>query len=283
VPQYQNYAFCQDMAVNSHLWRGLTNAWIPGLGNTGRHLPDLGGQHRHAYASDPTPDSAWERGDLGWALDGQGDINRYWRLGAQGWDIRAVRYELTIAIWARIDVFSPGDQRIISKASSSSEADHIWMISAYDSNPYESFRSRIKIGATTRTVLGNSNIITTGEWHLCVARVSVENGLQYSRVFIDGEDVSNPAYQGSAALLSTSYTSYDAELHRNPGGIPYGPMDGATGPAMIWNRALTQSELYQLAQDPYALVRPVKRNFVTVAAPVLFPPWPKRENTLLRR
>lgn len=273
IPAWSNYARGVGEAIHPFLHRGLTNAWIPGLGPTGNKLFDICGQKRHGSLENMDPSSDWVQSEIGRVLDFDGSTD-YVDLG--DWVVRnPTLKQMSMSVWTKLRSYSPTDARIISKATGTSSADHWWMISYVST---ERWRIRLKAGGSTITVSESvNNTIDLDVWY----NLGFTYNGRYIYLYRDGRRIGSSTYAKTGDLAEGA--GIGINLARNPDG--YGEMNGQIGPVMIWNRALTEAEFEVVGRDPYALVRRRPELVVKVAAAApspLFPPFPPKQNTLLR-
>ena len=74
---------------------------------------------------------------------------------------------LALSAWFNADSY-PGpsqDPRIISKASSVSGNDHVFMLGTIKSGNAVRLRGRVRVGGVTTTVIASSGNLATGQWY----------------------------------------------------------------------------------------------------------------------
>ena len=143
--------------------------------------------------------------------------------------------EITIAGWFRADSFGISDARLVSKATGTGEQDHYFMISTLESSGAK-LRFRLSTGGSTSTLIGSSPI-STGSW---IHFTAWYDGSQM-RLYQDGLLVGTLAKNG---MIDTNATA-PVNIGRNPVGGKY--FDGSLDDVRIYNRALDQSEIDELA------------------------------------
>ena len=166
--------------------------------------------------------------------------------------------QITIMAWFYIINFGSGsavDQRIISKATDTTEAGHWWMLSTHDINydlPPQLYvlRFRLKTGTTTTTLRDGGSedtIATTGalSTYTWTHAAAVYDG-NYMMIYKDGTLVARTAKTGSIATSS----AVDVNMARNPAETTYGYLSGRIDDVRIYNRALTQAEIQAAMADP---------------------------------
>lgn len=76
---------------------------------------------------------------------------------------------MTLLAWFRADDFDYNDARIISKATSASNDDHLWMLSTRDSNGSKRLRFRLRTNGWTGYLIATSGDILPNEWVFAAA------------------------------------------------------------------------------------------------------------------
>ncbi|MBT8037804.1 MAG: cadherin-like domain-containing protein [Verrucomicrobiae bacterium] len=153
--------------------------------------------------------------------------------------------EVTLACWFYADDFGTPDGRLISKASGSGTADHIFMLSTVDSGGQNKIRARLKTeGVTPATYIADDSI-SAGAWY-------------HAAVVYDGETLTfyiNGSASGSSGLTGNVMTSSDnVAIGSQPGGGNH--FDGKIDDVRIYKRALSPaeiSEIYDYEVAPKAL------------------------------
>ena len=145
---------------------------------------------------------------------------------------------ITIALWFRAEDFEPSDVRLISKATSTSEQDHYWMLSAIDG---PKLRFRLKAGGTTTTLIANSPTLALNTWTHVVATY---NG-SIMNIYKDGVLVASRSKSGALDISS----AVPAWIGRNPTS-GYGSWNGQIDEVRIYDRALDEDEIAQLVSQP---------------------------------
>ncbi len=147
---------------------------------------------------------------------------------------------LTLSAWFKADSF-PGDYRdprLISKATSSSDIDHIFMLSTIKVDNQTRLRARVRTNGVTTTLIATSGNIGTGQWH--------HSAMTYDgaaiRLYLDGVPVGSTPASGAVAT--------DPGVPVSIGGLPeinsrY--FDGLIDNVLILERAMSASEIGILA------------------------------------
>jgi hypothetical protein len=175
---------------------------------------------------------------------------------------------LTIVAFVRND--DTNERRIISKALSTSGADHIWMLGNIST---QAWRARVNISGTTQTLVTANNTNINQAWYLvAVTYDGAELRLHTIGVNVSGSrdalKYTTAAASYSGALASNGYPVY---IGYNPGGASTANWLGHIRWIYLYNRALSVDEFYQLYYDPYQMfvmesLIIANRLFPTVAA-----------------
>jgi hypothetical protein len=205
-------------------------AWWPLDAGAGGVAIDASG---HGHSGFLTNGAYWGAGpDL--AVDG---INDY--LDAGLFDVAGSA--LTLSAWIYPESFaqcSSRDCRILSKATSTAEADHWFMLSAIASGAETRLRFRLKTGGTTTTLIASSGDLQLGQWQHAAA---VYDGATM-QLYLDGALVGSAGKSGSLSV-GPSVPVWSAG---NPGEPSTVPWKGRIDDVRIYSRALGTSELDEL-------------------------------------
>ena len=252
---WQDFARERSESEYPELWDGLEGFWCAGLGPTGTVLFNVGPQlkDRQAAAFVNLTASAW----LPMLKDGRPSIDFYHNsttgyIDAGIGHIDTSRNEITIGGCLSLDGVrnSVSDWRMVSRALSTSGANHVYMFGALGNA--NNSRSRLRISGTVYTDVGPDQF-----W----ARDSTVMGC----CTFDGADVKH--WKNGVELLSVAHAgtleaNYDGDsavlfLGANKsGGSAYGTMDARAYCFFIYSRVLTPSELLLLTAIPDAPLRP---------------------------
>src|SRR3989344_5748408 len=173
----------------------------------------------------------WATGKINNALsfDGTDDYINLGNMNVSGSGI-------TIAAWVKADTFSSSlDTRFISKANSTSEQGHYWMLGQTNSGG-DKLRFRLKAGGSTQTLIASSGNLPTGTWFHAIATYDGTT----MRLYKDGIEVGSSAKSGT---INTD-TTIPANIGRNPDGSNH--IDGTMDDVRIYNRALSTSDIQAL-------------------------------------
>lgn len=144
--------------------------------------------------------------------------------------------ELTLALWIKADNFDVFDARFISKATGVHDADHYWMLSAIDEN---AIRFRLKAGGITHVLATGAGELAAGQWIHIAATYDGSS----MRIYKDGVEVARRAKSGQLDVDPV----VSAAVGNQPTGAGSRPFDGCIDDVRIYNRALTGSEIRELA------------------------------------
>jgi hypothetical protein len=180
----------------------------------------------------------WSSGITGNALSFDGE-NDYVDVGS--FDVNGS--EITITAWIRADHFnhlSSRDARIISKANGVNDSNHFWMLSSIDTSEGTRLRFRLKTNGLTSTLIASSGTLQTGVWTHVAA---VYDGA-FMRLYKDGVEVGSMAKSGGISVNSTVPVRIGANP---PNETNLRPFDGIIDDVRVYSRALSQSEIAELA------------------------------------
>jgi len=173
----------------------------------------------------------WATGKINNALsfDGTDDYINLGNMNVSGSGI-------TIAAWVKADTFSSSiDTRFISKANSTNEQSHYWMLGQTNSGG-DKLRFRLKAGGSTQTLIASSGNLPLNIWFHAIATYDGST----MRLYKDGIEVGSVAKSGTIDINAT----VPANIGRNPDGSNH--IDGAIDEARIYNRALSASDIQAL-------------------------------------
>jgi hypothetical protein len=143
---------------------------------------------------------------------------------------------MTISAWFKADKLGTLDPRIISKATSSAETDHYFMLGTTIVSTANRLRFRLKVGGTTKTLVASSGNVPIGQWVHAVARYTGST----MTLYLNGVQVGSLAATGAI----TTSASVPVAIGRNP--QAYAPFDGIIDEVRVYNRALDTSEISSL-------------------------------------
>ncbi|MEM7133170.1 MAG: Ig-like domain-containing protein [Chloroflexota bacterium] len=148
---------------------------------------------------------------------------------------------LTLAAWFNADSF-PGtarDPRIISKSSSTSANDHVFMLSTVRVGSDTRLRGRVRVGGTTTTLVANSGNLSVNQWY----HAAMTYDGSTLRLYLDGIEVGSKPLSGGVDI--------DSSVPIAVGGQPTGAggryFDGLLDDIRILQRAMSQAELQAIA------------------------------------
>jgi hypothetical protein len=183
-----------------------------------------------------SPGATWASGRFGSgvALDGASGY-----VGAPIIDISGSA--LTLAAWVKIDSY-PGrtEQRIISKATGSSQQAHYWMLGQAKNRGKNRLQFQMKTGNTTTRLVATTGELPTGAWFHAAATYDGA----YVRLFLDGEEVGRTPKSG----LITTDASAPVDIGRSPDGSNY--LRGTIDEVRIYARALGAGEIASIMDGP---------------------------------
>ena len=148
---------------------------------------------------------------------------------------------LTIAAWIlsrNLANCSSSDCRILSKATSTAEADHWFMLSTIGSGSSAMLRFRLKTDGVTTTLIAGNGGLPEDTW---VHAAAVYDG-STMKLFLDGISVGSTPKSGN---LSTN-AGVSVWIGGNPPDAFAKPWDGLVDEVRIYDRALTVGEILAL-------------------------------------
>ncbi|MEM7263247.1 MAG: LamG-like jellyroll fold domain-containing protein, partial [Planctomycetota bacterium] len=148
--------------------------------------------------------------------------------------------QLTIMCWINADDFGTDDARIVSKSTSQSSNDHLWMLSTIG-GPSLRFRLKTDDGAATTTLIGSGGTLTAGTW---VHATATYDG-STMRLYQDGVEVGSIAKTGAVA----QDPGVAAWIGGNPGRANQ-VFDGRIDDLKIFTRALSPVEIATEMDQP---------------------------------
>jgi len=225
------------------LAKGLVACWLLNEGSGGQVF-DLSGNGNHGTFSTTPP--TWVSGKFGSASNfpANAGANGQWVSLGSNWDIQPFTY----VVWVKVTAFHDTDNYIIGIASE---------------------RSRIAISSSTsingRVYAGGWKTITgsyvEGEWFQTALSVPASGGTV--RFYVNGAETGTPAvvgamvYNGGVLRLGARVAADDE--HK---------LNGLIDHAMIYNRALSASEIALLYREPFCMFdHPMDSLFAIGAAP----------------
>jgi hypothetical protein len=144
---------------------------------------------------------------------------------------------LTLATWFKADSY-PGDPRLISKATSTQENDHVFMLGTTVSGGATRLRGRLKVGGATTTLIATSGNLDAGVWH----HAALTHDGTTLRLYLDGVEV------GSTGLVGVvdQDPSVLVAVGSQPPGAGGQHFDGLIDDVRILQRSLSTAEIANL-------------------------------------
>lgn len=266
-PSYKaGYAKSASESAYPNLWDGLVGAWMPGLGVTGGTLRDVSGNRNHGTLTNMDPATDWVTSEKGLVLDFDGS-NDY----VQTSDITLSAPQFTISLLVKFDLTS--GTRTIACSS------HYYAI-GYDGN----FLLRVKAGEiqfatyngqSDEQFSGNAGSVTSNRWY---------------HIVVTGDGTNSQIYKDGIRQLTFAQNKTLTDL--SDGGLAIGddinwlngPLDGQVANALLYNRAITESEILDLSADSLAPFRQRRRAIASTQAAPAFNNWyarPGRTNRIV--
>lgn len=199
-------------------------------------------------------------GDAAVNLDGEDDV-----IEIEPFDV--IGGGITLAAWVRPDDFGTSDARIISKATEWGTNDHWWMLSTIDGNHVLRFRLKTNDGQDTALLIATSGGLEAGKWQHVAATWDGSD----MRLYQDGEEVDSMAKGGTAVAtddnVSVGIGSQPLNAFNADPNHAKLPFDGLIDDVLVYNRALNEDEIKQLASgvSPNLAVEPAGKLTTTWA------------------
>ena len=229
-------------SANPELWKGLQGLWAPSLGATGNTLHDVSGKANNGTLTNgPT----WVKEGL--LLDG----------------VDSTVSVSSTAIWPNWTDFS-----MLSEFSYNSTNDNNASPLAYYVDASSSWGIQVFLGNATASVsftIKRANVKYNVYADLALTRDvyyvigCVFSGGNTAKLYINGQEITTagPAY----SIVS-------------PVGLRFGfgnsgYFGGTIKQNIVWDRALSPSEISELYRDPYALIRRPTKTYLYYTAPVV--------------
>lgn len=144
---------------------------------------------------------------------------------------------LTLGAWIRIDDFDQMDGRILSKASGTQEADHIWMLSTIASGSDHVLRFRLRTSGTTTTLIAADAPLPTDTW----LHVAATYDGSTMRLWQNGVEVAQTPKTGAIDTDPTMPVAIGNQPARDR------PFDGRIDGVRLFDRGLEVGEIQRLA------------------------------------
>ena len=151
---------------------------------------------------------------------------------------------ITIAAWFKADTFTGDwyDGRIVAKTTGTADADHTWMLSTIresSASHKKLLRFRLKTNNSTITLIASSGYLSTDTWYHAAA---VYDG-STMKLYLDANEVGSVEKSGPITSTTTSVA-----IGHNPPDAGNTPWDGLIDDVRIYQRALSQADLQNLAR-----------------------------------
>ncbi|MEP4078165.1 PQQ-dependent sugar dehydrogenase [Haloferula sp.] len=174
-------------------------------------------------------------GKLNGALDFGGGAER---INVPAFDIPGS--EMTIAAWVKPQSFAgfADEARYVSKATSTSEQDHYWMMGNFGDGTATRFRLKTSNGGTT-TLASANGVLTLNDWNHLAVTYDGANMV----IYVNGSQVATGAKTGTISGSGGALIG----LGNQPTGAGDRGLDGLLDDVCIFSRALSAGEISDLA------------------------------------
>ncbi|MEM7707456.1 MAG: Ig-like domain-containing protein, partial [Pseudomonadota bacterium] len=147
--------------------------------------------------------------------------------------------QFTIAVWIRPESFSTDEARLVSKATGTSESNHLWMLSTVEQGGFYYLRARVKTDGTTQTLIADGEPLSADTW---THAAMVYDGSILS-VYKDGVIVGSLPLTGSVA----QDPSIAVGVGNQPTGAGDRPFHGLIDELKFYDGALATTAIQDLA------------------------------------
>ena len=144
---------------------------------------------------------------------------------------------LTLMGWFNADTIPTSDPRIISKASSTSEADAWWQLSTTDVGASRYLRMRIKAGGITTTFADSSTNLLPGQWYFAVGTYHAASGQM--KLYLEGAEIAS----GTHAVGGPVDTDPTVPVAIGANGTAERFFDGILDDVRVYDRVLSTTEI----------------------------------------
>ena len=153
---------------------------------------------------------------------------------------------VTLAAWVKAETF-PGafsDPRIISKASGTSEDDHVFMLGTIKQGNETTLRGRLRVNGVTHTLIANEGVsLVVGTWY----HVAMVHDGSQMKLYLNGEEVGRKSIAGNIDQDNT----VEVAIGQNPDGSRF--WDGLIDEVLIVERPFSAAELDSIVEDLIAI------------------------------
>ncbi len=199
---------------------------------TGTNAIDSVGSHDGTLMNGPT----WVAGMLGDALNFDGTNDR---VNVGTFDVTGSG--LTLMGWLNADALPDiTDPRLVSKASSTAEADAWWQLSILTTAGNANLRLRTKAGGTTSTLIDSTTNLNTGQWYFAVGTYDAATGEM--KLYLDGTEVASQTHPVGGVVD----TNAGVPVALGANGTAEQFFDGILDDVRVYDKALGASEIADL-------------------------------------
>jgi len=244
------------------LWKQLQHAWVPALGSTGETLRDVVGD-ADGVLTNMSPGTDWApSGKMGIVLNSD-DADEQVVVSSSHLDNWSTN-TWTVSIWARVDSLNgsgAAEAFLIGKTIGGTWAS-CWDIHIDSDNLI--WRILTTQPATETATKTGFSTAYLGKWIHVVGIHSGNSSSEDQSLWVNGDKVATNISAPSPVKNGVGDLAIAGSLSSALGSRF--TLDGAVGPAMMWDRTLDQTEIRQLYRDPLAPFR--QRRFLPTYSPV---------------
>ena len=229
-------------------WQGLVGALSPSFGPTGATLRDVSGFQNHGTLTNMDPATDWVVGENGYALDFDGTLDHI-ALG----DPSALNVSGPLSVFVMFrSTATINNMPLIARWGT--DYSYVLMADYRTDNALVFFA---RVSGVSKEALGTVATYNDGNWHFATGVFDGAN----VRLYTDLETITGDATTGP---ISTPAQNVIIGNYSNLPGASYFP--GQIAQVLIYNRALTPSEIRELYADPFEMFRLMRQMYASAGA-----------------
>ena len=242
---------------NPSLWRGLVGAWVPNLGVTGETLRNATGRASNGHLTNMSAQSSWVTTNKGLALDFDG-ATHYVLADDFG---QKLTEQATVVSRFRQDILKTGSAKAVIypySATSWSAPYYSWQLGFNNGKIFCGFNVNFSFQVG---ILEDAVIRPTGQ-DFTVCGV-FERG--FISLYADGKLLATKNVSSSGTTIKYG-SNKNVVFGLNAPYFPTEGLDGKVSETLLYDRALTDSEIKQLYRNPTAPFQKTRREVFAPAA-----------------